>query len=89
MFTVKLASVVAALALVGTGPAFAHPHDKPETVSSKPDKVVCKRLVETGSLVRGAKTCKTRAEWDRHGEMARRQVQEIQDSSLINSSRPN
>ncbi|MEN3745760.1 hypothetical protein TPR58_01175 [Sphingomonas sp. HF-S3] len=29
------------------------------------DEKVCKRFVETGSLVKGYKTCKTRREWDR------------------------
>lgn len=85
----KYAFVVAAVALLGTSPVFAHPHKEADSAAGKPDKIVCKRLVETGSLVRGAKTCKTRTEWDRDGELARRQVQDIQDASLINSARPN
>lgn len=85
----KYASLIAALALLNAGPVMAEPHEHMETGAGKPEKVVCKRLVETGSLVRGKRTCKTQAAWDRDGEAARKQVREIQDATLINSSRPN
>ena len=29
------------------------------------DKVICKKFLETGSLVKGYRTCKTRDEWER------------------------
>lgn len=32
------------------------------------DKIVCKRFIETGSLVRGYRTCKTKWEWERERE---------------------
>lgn len=86
---VKHASLVAALALLGTGPIMAQSHESTGSAADKPEKIVCKRLVETGSLVRGTRTCKTQAAWDRDGEAARKQVQQIQDAALINSSRPN
>jgi hypothetical protein len=86
---VKYACIAASFALLATGPVFASHEHKTTNTSGKPDKVVCKRLVETGSLVRGSKTCKTQAQWDHDGAQARRQVQEIQDASLINSARPN
>lgn len=35
------------------------------------DEVICKRFVETGSLVKGYKRCKTRREWDRESQDAR------------------
>ncbi|HYW17254.1 MAG TPA: hypothetical protein VE891_14015 [Allosphingosinicella sp.] len=84
----KHASVIAVIALLGSSPVLASHKHKTDSAAGKPDKVVCKRIVETGSLVRGAKTCKTRAQWDHDGALARRQVQDIQDASLINSSRP-
>lgn len=85
----KHASLVAALALLSAGPVLAQPSERTDTATGKPEKIVCKRLVETGSLVKGKRTCKTQAAWDRYGEAARRQVREIQDATLINSSRPN
>ncbi|MGA9581578.1 MAG: hypothetical protein WBR13_06385 [Allosphingosinicella sp.] len=85
----KLASLVAALALLGAGPVMAQSHEHTGAVSETPEKIVCKRVVETGSLVRGKRTCKTQAAWDRDGEAARKQVREIQDATLVNSSRPN
>lgn len=81
----KYARFVAAFALLSAGPVLAHPEDKGDTQGSSPDKIICKRAVETGSLVRGKRTCKTRAQWDSEGQAARRQVQEMQDGSLINS----
>jgi hypothetical protein len=82
------ARFIAAFALMCAGPALAHPEDNGDTQASNPDKIICKRMVETGSLVRGKRTCKTRATWDSEAQAARRQVQEMQDSSLINSHRP-
>ncbi|MGZ8284236.1 MAG: hypothetical protein ACXW27_01165 [Allosphingosinicella sp.] len=83
----KYARCIAAFALLSAGPVFAQSQGRAE--AGNPDKVICKRLVETGSLVRKPRSCKTRATWEREGEAARKQVQEIQDSTLINSSRPN
>lgn len=84
----KYARFIAAFALVSAGPVFAHPHEQGTTQAGNPDKIVCKRIVDTGSLVRGTRTCKTRATWDSEAQAARRQVQEMQDGSLINSVRP-
>lgn len=30
-----------------------------------PDKMICKKFLETGSLVKGTRICKTKADWDR------------------------
>lgn len=84
----KNARFMAAFALLSAGPVLAHPEDKVSTQAGNPDKIVCKRIVDTGSLVRGSRTCKTRAAWDSEAQAARRQVQEMQDGSLINSVRP-
>lgn len=39
--------------------------DAAEKSADPRDKMICKRFIETGSLVRGYRTCKTKAEWDR------------------------
>lgn len=84
----KYARFIAAFALLSAGPVLAHPHEKGDTQGSNPDKIICKRIAETGSLVRGKRTCKTRATWESEAQAARRQVQEMQDNSLINSHAP-
>lgn len=45
--------------------------DEAERAAGQRDKVVCKRFVETGSLVRGYKQCKTKWEWERERENVR------------------
>lgn len=35
------------------------------------DKMVCKRFLETGSLVKSYRTCKPKSEWDRERENIR------------------
>jgi hypothetical protein len=86
---VKYASLIAAAALLSTGPAFAtHVHGKPDTVAGNNNKIICKRRQDTGSLVRSAKICKTRSVWEAEGADARRQVREMQDQALVNSHAP-
>jgi hypothetical protein len=53
--------------------------------ASNGDKVVCRRSVDTGSLVRGRNVCKTRRAWQLEAEESRREVQNLQDHGLINS----
>lgn len=36
-----------------------------ERAADAQDKQICKRFVETGSLVRGYRVCKTKREWER------------------------
>lgn len=83
----KRASLVAALALIAAGPAFASPTAAADA-QAKADKVVCKRIVETGSLVRGSRICKTRRAWDSEGQAARKQTHDMQNQSLINTRAP-
>lgn len=35
-----------------------------EKAADARDKVICKRFTETGSLVKGYRICKTKAEWE-------------------------
>jgi hypothetical protein len=53
--TLPAASLYAAEAKRGQG----------EKASDSATKVICKRFLETGSLVRGYRLCKTKAEWER------------------------
>lgn len=50
-----------------TGGAFGQQtavKDDVEKVSDPQDRVVCKRFVDTGSLVRGSRVCKTKRDWE-------------------------
>jgi hypothetical protein len=53
--------------------------------SAKPvdplDKVVCHREIETGSLTRVRKECRTRREWSQLSDAVRRDAQELRDRS--------
>jgi len=74
----KIASI-AVLSLVAT-PAVANPV---ESGSSAPttERKICKKEIETGSLVKGRKICMTAREWARATEDAQKQTSEMQ--SLI------
>jgi hypothetical protein len=45
--------------------------DEREKSADSPDKRICKRFTETGSLVKGYRTCKTKREWERERDAAR------------------
>lgn len=47
--------------------------------------MICRRDVQIGSLVRGKKTCRTKAEWDQIGLAAREGAQYLVDQ---NAGRP-
>lgn len=42
-----------------------------EQTAGAEEKLICKRFVETGSLVKGYRTCKTKREWERERENIR------------------
>lgn len=50
-------------ALVAAAPAAPAPSATPTASADARNKIVCKRFLETGSLVKSYKTCKTNAEW--------------------------
>ncbi len=89
MQSVKLVALATACAIIGTA-ALANselPAARPVTVSTGDDqKIICKKHLETGSLVRQVKRCFTTDEWARIAETeqrgTRRMVDELQ-------SRPN
>ncbi|WP_129586252.1 hypothetical protein [Sphingomonas montana] len=45
--------------------------DAIERSSDPRDKMVCKRFLETGSLVKGQRVCKTKGDWERSRAEAR------------------
>lgn len=51
------------------------------------DKVICRRILETGSLVKGKRVCLTRREWTRASEKGRERAEEMQ--TLISTERGN
>jgi hypothetical protein len=58
-----LATMVAASV---AGSAFAAPaREAPERAADPQDKMICKRFIETGSLVKGYRECKSKREWAR------------------------
>ena len=62
------------IALLAANPVAAQQVGKTDVAekSADPrDKIICKRFVETGSLVRGYRTCKTKADWDRERDNIR------------------
>ncbi len=73
----NLAFSVAALAIVAaSGVATAQSRSSGTTAgASDPNRLICRRIQETGSLVRTIRQCFTRAEWDRIAESARRGAQ--------------
>ncbi len=55
--------------------------------SPNPDKLICRRDLETGSLVKMRRTCHTKREWEEMGNAARRDAHAIQEKSLIATGR--
>jgi hypothetical protein len=69
-----LRSLMACLLLIGTASAAMAappPRDAAEKATDPRDKIVCKRFLETGSLVKGQRICKTKAEWQADRDAAR------------------
>lgn len=41
------------------------------------DKITCRRILETGSLIKGQKVCHTRAEWAKLADLGRRDAEDL------------
>ncbi len=50
------------------------------------DKVICKKSVDTGSLIRGKKRCMTRKQWNQLAEATRQQTMDGQNSGSASGS---
>ncbi|HEX8124892.1 MAG TPA: hypothetical protein VF548_04855 [Allosphingosinicella sp.] len=72
----RISNVMLACCLIGASAAQAAPGqgtDAPEKAAGNPDKVVCKRFTQIGSLVGTYRTCKTKREWERERDNLRTQ----------------
>lgn len=71
---ISLLTLGAACSLVGAV-ASAQTRSAQTSASSDAQRLICRRVQETGSMVRTVRQCFTRAEWDRVAETARRGAQ--------------
>jgi hypothetical protein len=61
----RFSTVLAVIACAALASGAAAKDQKTGKVSERGEKIVCKKFLETGSLVRGYRECKTEAEWAR------------------------
>ncbi len=50
-----------------------------KTAEKQPDKMVCKKVGETGSLVKKTKVCLTRSQWERSATRGSEYSRELQE----------
>ncbi|WP_374942485.1 hypothetical protein [Sphingomonas sp.] len=67
-----------ALTLVGVASAAVAQQPQPPS-APKPDKMICKRSAEIGSMIPTRKECHTRSEWNAMAQSARIAGQEMMD----------
>lgn len=64
----------------------------PQKAASKPpaspDKLICRRIEETGSLVRAVRVCHTRSEWNALTDAGRQQADAFLATSGASGSPP-
>lgn len=53
----------------------------PKPPANEEDKLICRRELATGSLVRSTRRCQTRKEWARQAEAVRRDAEEMRARS--------
>lgn len=74
----------AGLLILGTSAIAQQPpknaSDSGEKAADSGDKMICKKFLETGSLVRGYKTCKTKREWEHARD-------DLRQSNVVDSCR--
>ena len=68
------------LAMSAPGLAKAPETIEATTPDGKTEKLVCKRIVTTGSRLGGPRVCRTRAEWDADEIQARETTRRMQHS---------
>ena len=73
---IEVANVGVAI-LLGATPTAASPTYTP---AAEPEKMICRKYDEIGSLVKKKRVCHTRADWRRIDDASRRGVQDIQDA---------
>ena len=84
-----VAKIVIAIAVFAAAPVTSHAatENDPNTTLASDDqnRVVCRRLSVTGSLVQAKKICKTNAEWRGQTQNAQNEADQMQQRGLINS----
>lgn len=81
-FAALPAKVLVALAMIAAVTAPVRADSKPASEDNKvtPDgePIICRKVAETGSLVKKTKKCYTQAQWDRISEAARGKATRLQ-----------
>jgi hypothetical protein len=70
MLRLLLATALAG-AVTATAVAAPKERERAEKSSDSGDKIICKRFVETGSLVKGTRSCKSKRDWERERDAIR------------------
>jgi len=63
---------LAAACAVTAATATAQERDRRTSATNESERLICRRVQDTGSLVRTLRQCFTRAQWDRIAESAQR-----------------
>ena len=80
----KLLFAAAGLALVAVPTGAMAERDKPERLDE--NRRICKKSIDTGSLIRGKKVCRTALEWRLMAEAARRDLEQSSTSGGSNNN---
>ncbi|MFS0735714.1 hypothetical protein ABC347_01575 [Sphingomonas sp. 1P06PA] len=73
--------------LVASTPALAEPPTKPAAQDgAAAEKVICRRIYETGSLVKSKKICRTSAQWKAESVAARDAASQFQNAPASSGS---
>lgn len=72
---------VVAVSGLGTAAATVAAQQAPAAEPAKP-KMICKRSVDTGSLVAKRRECRTKQDWERLSEAARMNGQDMVDRGM-------
>ena len=75
--------MLAAVAMVPTANVFAQSQSRQVSSDDEDDdgeRIVCRRSVDTGSLVKGRRQCFTRTQWDRIAEAAQKKATDMQEN---------
>ena len=68
----SFAKLLLTVGLVSADASIALAQDTRATARADQDRLICRRMPETGSLVRARRQCFTRAQWDQIAESQRR-----------------
>lgn len=77
-WAISLCALLASGVAIAPTATMAKDADLEGKVMPNGEKIVCKRVAETGSLVRKSKKCYTRAQWDRIAEAAKTNATKMQ-----------